>query len=870
MLIWFLVALSTISQSTEGDGATALHRAALNNDLEIARLLIKSGARVDAVTRIGELTPLYLAAGAGNAAMVAELLNAGANARATNSVSGTTALMKAAGSGSADAVKLLLDHGADVNAKETGLDQTAAMFAAAADRADVISVLASHGADLKATSKVTHIQPQKDLDSDDFPLDADLILHANLPPGKEAAAAALAGRRAVPTVSGGMTALLLAARDGRLAATRALLDAGADVNQPSAGDKTTPLIMAIVNGHFDTAKVLLDLTADPNATNQDGLAALYATIDAQWAPVAGGPVPLTAREKTTYLDLMKALLEHGANPDARLGHKLWFRPTFHDQMWIGTPGSTAFWRAAQATDVSAMRLLKSHGADPRVPSDEGDTALMLASGVGWAGNFSRNAPDSALEAAKFCLDAGLDVNTQDVTGYTALMGAAWRGDNDLVKLLVERGAKLDARTHRGWSATDMATGPYLRTTGATPHPDTVALLLKLGAPALTPHPNEDILGLVTPDVPPADHTPPQAYLDTLPAAHPSIHYWDGASDDAGAHLARELRNGQTEVGDLTALLKYFGINPDSQALVFSKSSFQSAKISPRNPRAIYFNDEVAVGYVRGGAGMEVTAVDPQRGVVFYTFDVDTAGKPSLTRREVCLKCHQGTSTLGVPGIFVGSVFPNAEGMPARKGAIVTDHRSAFADRWGGWYVNAAHGEQPDRANAVASDPDAPEELHTLPMKFSPAGYLSATSDIVALMTFEHQTQMTNFITRLGWEARMGDRPIDSDLEALVSYMLFTDEAPLREPIEGVSSFTKTFPERGPRDSKGRSLRDFDLRTRLFRYPLSYMIYSRAFDALPDPVRLRVYRRLRDELAARHRGDALEILRETKAGLPDFW
>jgi ankyrin repeat protein len=493
--------------STQGDGTTALHWAALKNDLEIGRLLIRSGAHVNAATRIGGLTPLYFAAGAGNAAMLAELLNAGADARAANSVNGATALMKAAAAGSADAVRMLLDHGADVNAKETGLDQTAAMFAAAADRPDVISILASHGADLKATSRVTQIPPQKDLDSDDFPLDADLILHANLPPGKEAAT--LAGRRAVPTVSGGMTALLLAARDGKLAGARALLDAGADVNQPSAGDKTTPLLMAIVNGHFDTAKVLLDHKANPNAVNQDGLAALYATIDAQWAPVAGGPVPLTAREKITYLDLMAALIEHGANPNARLGHKLWFRPTFHDQMWIGTPGSTAFWRAAQATDVAAMRLLKAHGADPAIPSDEGDTALMLAAGVGWAGNFSRNAPDSAFDAAKFCLDAGLNVNTQDVTGYTALMGAAWRGDNDLVKLLAERGAKLDARTFRGWSATDMATGPYLRTTGATPHPDTVALLLRLGAPALTPHPNEDILGLVTPDIPVVNHAAPK-------------------------------------------------------------------------------------------------------------------------------------------------------------------------------------------------------------------------------------------------------------------------------------------------------------------------------------------------------------------------
>jgi ankyrin repeat protein len=484
--------------SAQGDGMTALHWAAVRNDLEIGRLLIHSGANVSAATRIGRLTPLYLAATAGNAAMISELLKAGANSKGANSVSGTTALMKAAEAGSAEAVKLLLDHGADVNEREPGIGQTALMFAAAANRADVVTLLAARGADLKVTSEVMRIQPQKDPDSDEFPLDADLILHANLPPGKAAAEAALAGRRASPSVTGGMTALLVAARGGHIEAARALLDAGADVNQPSAGDKSTALVTAIISGHFDMAKFLLDRGADPNGANQDGLAPLYATIDARWAPIAGGPVPLMAHEKISYLDLMTALLERGANPNARLGRKLWFRPLFHDQMWIGTPGSTAFWRAAQATDLSAMRLLVAHGADPKIPSEEGDTALMLAAGVGWTGNFTRNAWSSALDAARYCLELGLDVNAQDVTGYTALMGAAWRGDNDLVKLLVERGAKLDARTHRGWSATDMATGPYLRTTGATPHPDTVALLLALGAPPLTPHPHEDILGLSTP------------------------------------------------------------------------------------------------------------------------------------------------------------------------------------------------------------------------------------------------------------------------------------------------------------------------------------------------------------------------------------
>lgn len=483
----------------QGDGTTALHWAALKDDLEMARLLLQTGADANARTRIGGLTPLYLAATNGNPALIAELLKAGADANAASSVNGTTALMKAAASGSAEAVRMLLEHGADANAKEPGLNQTALMFAASANRSesivDLIHILATHGADLKATSKVTQIKTQKDPDDDDFPLDADLILHANLPPGKEAAAAALAGRRASPTVSGGLTALLLAARDGHTEAARALVDAGADINQASAGDGSTPLVMAVINGHFDTAQFLLDRGANPNLANHDGLAPLYATIDAQWAPVAGGPVPITTHERTNYLALMQALLEHGANPNTRLGRKLWFRPSFHDQLWIGTPGSTAFWRSAQATDLRAMKLLVAHGADPKIPSDEGDTALMLAAGVGWAGNFSRNAPDSALDAVRYCIELGLDVNTQDVTGYTALAGAAWRGDNDLVRLLVDKGAKLDPRTHRGWSVTDMATGPYLRTTGSTPHPDTVELLLKLGAPPLTPHPDEDILGL---------------------------------------------------------------------------------------------------------------------------------------------------------------------------------------------------------------------------------------------------------------------------------------------------------------------------------------------------------------------------------------
>jgi len=483
--------------AAQGDGTTALHWAASRGDVEMTALLLRAGAGVNAATRIGGITPLLMAVDMGNAPVVEMLLKAGANANARNSASGATALMRAAAAGDPRTLQLLIDHGADVNAKEPGRGQTALMFAAAADRPAAIRMLASRGADASVTSTVVRLaDPAPAYDENGFPLDADLILHANLPPGEEAAKAALAGRRTWATVSGGMTALLVAARDGKPETTRALLDSGASVNQVSAGDQTSPLVMAIINGHFDLAMDLLGRGARPNIANQDGLEALYATIDAQWAPSGGGPVPVTGREKTSYLELMKALLDHGANPNARLRRKLWYRPLDHDQMWVGTPGSTAFWRAAQATDVAAMRLLAEHAADPGIPSDEGDTALMMAAGVGWSGNFSHNASTSALDAVKFCVALGLGVNTQDVTGYTALGGAAWRGDNELVEYLVKQGAKLDIKTHRGWSVTDMATGPYLRTTGGTPHPETVELLRKLGAPELTPHPDEDVLGLI--------------------------------------------------------------------------------------------------------------------------------------------------------------------------------------------------------------------------------------------------------------------------------------------------------------------------------------------------------------------------------------
>ena len=263
--------------------------------------------------------------------------------------------------------------------------------------------------------------------------------------------------------------------------------------------------------------------------------------------------------------------------------------------------------------------------------------------------------------------------------------------------------------------------------------------------------------------------------------------------------------------------------------------------------------------------MEVAALDPRQGAIFYSFDAT-----GFHRQSACLHCHTGAATQGVPGTFIGSVYPAASGAPAREGAIITDHRTAFADRWGGWYVTARRGEQRDRANGTAADPFDPTALRTRQNIISLAplvdltGYLAPTSDVVALMTFEHQTQAANYLTRVGWDARIGADPA-ADVDSLVRYLVFQDEAPLPEPIEGASSFTSSFPQRGPRDQRGRSLRDFDLKTRLFRYPLSYMIYSAQFDALPGAIRERIYRGIAARL--QHRRDALDILRDTKPDLP---
>ena len=375
----------------------------------------------------------------------------------------------------------------------------------------------------------------------------------------------------------------------------------------------------------------------------------------------------------------------------------------------------------------------------------------------------------------------------------------------------------------------------------------------------------------------------QVYEENIPADHPEIGYWQTPPQNPITRLGSDLASSETTLefdeqglGYLPSILDALGVSADSQTLVYSKTSLQQSAISPRTPRAIYFSDDVAIGFVPDGDAIEMAAVDPRQGVMLYRLANRKTDKPRFARPKICLACHQAPATLGVPGVYVGSVLTAPSGRPKYLGSIVADHRTPFEERWGGWYVSPAGSLEPHRGNAVVASP-ANDDLTTLVRKLDAERYLGAESDIVALMTLEHQTLMTNLIIRLGWEARIGRKSsqLSARIDELVRYMLFVDEQPLPKPIRGASTFADTFAERGPEDSKGRSLRDLDLQTRLFRYPLSYMIYSHAFDALPSSVHETIYERLYDRLTdndgrIENTRAIVEILRDTKPDLPSSW
>lgn len=381
--------------------------------------------------------------------------------------------------------------------------------------------------------------------------------------------------------------------------------------------------------------------------------------------------------------------------------------------------------------------------------------------------------------------------------------------------------------------------------------------------------------------------------------HKAIAYSTTQAVDPVAQLDEKLASGAVRLrhegpgGYLKSILAALDVPVESQMLVFSKTSFQAPRINPQNPRAIFFNDAVSVGWVRGGEVLEFIAQDPKQGSIFYTLPQSPDRTPRFERNDACLSCHTSDATNYVPGWFLGSVFPGPDGTTRYGPAYTTDHRTPFEIRYGGWYVTGTHKGTRHMGNAIAHDPSdlramiTPETVHvtSLEGKFDLTGYQTPHSDLVALVALEHQAQMLNLITRVGWEARMGadaGRPLANAAAELVDYMLFVDEAPLPGPITGTSAFAANFAKGGVRDSKGRSLRDLDLRERLLTYPCSYLIYSPSFDAMPDEAKAAVYARMWEVLSGKERSSRytrlpptdrqaiIEILLETKDDLPNYF
>jgi hypothetical protein len=386
---------------------------------------------------------------------------------------------------------------------------------------------------------------------------------------------------------------------------------------------------------------------------------------------------------------------------------------------------------------------------------------------------------------------------------------------------------------------------------------------------------------------------------------PVIEYFSRPTSDPVATLNARLQSGHASLsfndtsGYLRSILDALNMPVESQLLVFSKTSVQASRISPRHPRALFFTDSVAVGYIHDAPYLEFAAQDPQQGTVFYTLDQRREKKPVIERRDFCLSCHNTTSTLEVPGMLVRSIVTTPAGTTVpRFGNYTSDHRSPFPERWGGWYVNGRHGPMMHLGNAMLADRDHPDAMVTnetlgaesLKERFDIEHYPAPHSDIVALLVFDHQMRMMNLLTRIGWDARVALAQHRRDLAGLMAraasdvadYMLFVDEPPLAGPVSGSSGFAQTFAARGTSDRQGRSLRHLDLSVRLMRYPCSYMIYSEAFDLLPAEARDAIYRRLWQILSGAdtdakyaHLGSGdrraiIEILRDTKKDLPGYF
>lgn len=553
--------------TAQSDGMTALHWAARNNDVEIAKTLLYAGATVRATTRLGGYTPLHLASRGGHAEVAGLILEAGADPN-TFTTTGVTALHFAADADAGGVVAALAAHGADLNARDAFAERTPLMFAAARGAKAAAQTLLDSGADLSLVTRV------KDYETIDQSLRAEQRQRARVraaaeeleeedevdeasaspvpprlqqprnpaqraqaqqpgnaattpeetepaepsPPPAEPPVKALTSAQQIGK-QGGFSALHYAAREGHRSTAALLVDGGADLNQPTAGDRSSPMLVAVINGNYDLARDLLERGADPNLLSDDGAGPLFATLNIEWSLRTWYPQPQAFRQQDTdYLEFMRLLLDAGADPNQQTATHIWYAAYNAGRMGVDFTGATPFWRAAYAVDVEAMRLLVEYGANPNIwttrlpdrrrffdpnfpdtrpdetPADPsglppvpvGGPAvhpLHAASGVGFGtsrvAQQHRSVPNGWLPAVRYLVDElGIDPNLRDKDGYNAIHHAAARGDNETILFLASRGTDIHAISRRGQTTADLANSPEQR---AQPHPATVALLEKLGS-----------------------------------------------------------------------------------------------------------------------------------------------------------------------------------------------------------------------------------------------------------------------------------------------------------------------------------------------------------------------------------------------------
>ena len=432
------------ANSATQDGTTALHWAAQHGDVELVQALLKAGANPKAANRYG-VTPLAEAAANASGSVPELLLKAGADANSV-SAEGETALMTAAHSGNLEAVKALVAAGANVNAKDSYRGQTALMWAAGTGRADIVRYLAAHGADLNAHSEVRGDPPK-------------------------------GGGGGAPLAHGGTPAILFAARQGDIESVKALAEAGADLNASDA-DGATAMILAAMNTHYDLAQYLLEKGADPNRADKDGRTALYATVDMHRVDISVLP-GRREMDKMSSMDLIKSLADHKANLNAQLKGKVGGKAYLDGGDTTLNSGTTPFIRAARSADLEVMRYLLEKGADPKLTLDDKNNALHIAAGVGYREGRTRGTEAEAIEAIQLLMKLGLDINSVSDRGDTPLHGAANRGANDIVKFLVANGAKIDTKNKQGLNPLDVAMGKGGQGGIRNPHDDTAALIRQL-------------------------------------------------------------------------------------------------------------------------------------------------------------------------------------------------------------------------------------------------------------------------------------------------------------------------------------------------------------------------------------------------------